>query len=182
MIIGVMFSAYFLIYLWKKILLLKPLVIILFFFLIFSGLIDFFPVYNDAPVVLHDYPVDPEIRWIMKNTPPNSVFLNTQYLYDPASLAGRKIFLGWPYFSWSAGYDTLTRDNLRKNLLSTNDLVTFCNEILRYNINYVELSQSEGIPDFLINEGFFEKNLNRVYYRPQEQYKIYSTKERCIKT
>ena len=87
-----------------------------------SGIIDFFPIYNDNRISLVDYPVSKDIRWIMDNTPANSVFLNSQYLYDPVSLAGRKIFLGWPYFPWSAGYDTQTRDDLRKKLLNSDNL------------------------------------------------------------
>ena len=30
-------------------------------------------------------------------------------MYDNASIVGRKIYLGWPYFAWSQGYDTDAR-------------------------------------------------------------------------
>lgn len=180
MIIGVMFSSYFLIKLWKRGILLKSIVVILFFFLILSGTIDFFPIYNDSKVTLPDYPINPDVKWVIQNTPPSSVFLNTQYLYDPASLAGRKIFLGWPYFPWSAGYDTLTRDNLRMNLLNSDDVNLFCKEISRYNINYVEVNLISNASNFPINNNFFQKNFDRVYENNQEQYIIYSIKKKCI--
>ncbi|MCL5113582.1 MAG: hypothetical protein M1372_00230 [Patescibacteria group bacterium] len=180
MIIGVMFSSYSLVKLWNKKNLLKPIAVILFFFLILSGIIDFFPVYNDSKIALPDYPINQDVKWIMQNTPPSSVFLNIQYLYTPASLAGRKIFLGWPYFPWSAGYDTLTRDNLRKNLLNSNNVDLFCKKISRYNINYVEINLPSDSTDFSINRPFFEENFDKMYKNNQGQYIIYSIKKRCI--
>ncbi len=178
MIVGVMFSSFFLVKVWKEKIYLKPVVIVLFFFLILSGIIDLFPVYNDDKITLADYPINKDTEWIKDNTPKDSVFLNTQYLYDPASLAGRKIFLGWPYFSWSAGYDTLTRDNLRKSLLNPDNLNSFCKEVLRYNINYVELNFVEKY-DFPISHIFFEKNFKKEYENTQNQYKIFSIKSMC---
>ncbi len=177
MLIGVMFSAFTLVWLWKKSIVLKPIVIILFFFLILSGILDFFPIYNDIKGETADYPINQDIKWIIKNTPPDSVFLNTHYLYDPASLAGRKILLGWPYFSWSAGYDTLTRDNLRKTLLNSTSLNLFCTEILKNKINYIELNQENS--EFPINHSFFEENFKEVYVNKQNTYKIYDVKNKC---
>lgn len=177
MILGVMFSAYFLYYLFKKSIFTKSLTVIIFTILILSGIIDFFPVYNDSKITLADYPISPDIKWIKDNTPRNSIFLNSQYLYDPASLAGRKIFLGWPYFSWSAGYDTLTKDNLRKSLLNSTSLDLFCNQALKNKINYVELDKEKT--EFPINYSFFEKNFIRSYTNPGSTYKIYDIESKC---
>lgn len=178
MLIGVMFSAFALVKLWK-LNYFKPAVIILFFFLILSGVIDFFPIYNDTRIALADYPINQDIKWIKENTPPDSIFLNSQYLYDPASLAGRKIFLGWPYFPWSAGYDTLTRDNLRKSLLNSSDLDTFCRITRGNNINYVELNKTET-NEFPINYLFFEKKFKIQYEHLQNRYKIFSIHDSCL--
>ncbi len=178
MLIGVMFSAFALVKLWHAKNYFKPAVAILFFILIFSGIIDFFPIYNDSKITLADYPVNRNIEWIMKNTPKDSVFLNTQYLYDPASLAGRKIFLGWPYFPWSAGYDTQTRDDLRKNLLNSYDLNNFCKEIEENKLSYVELNLTEAL-DFPINYIFFESNFNKEYDNFNNQYEIFNVKDGC---
>jgi hypothetical protein len=175
-IVGGMFSAYFLHFLWIKKNYLKPFVIIFIFLLIFSGVIDLFPIYNDHKIVLADYPVNKDVSWIIKHTNPNSIFLNTQYLYDNASLAGRRIFLGWPYFSWSQGYDTLTRDNLRKALLDNNNLKFFCANIKQNNLSYVEISPTQ---DSVVNINFFEKNFTPVFKDTQTKVSIYSLKTGC---
>ncbi len=176
MLVGIMFSSFALVKIWETKKFLKPVVIVLFFFLILSGIIDFFPVYNDSKITLADYPVNKDAEWIKDNTPKNSIFLNSQYLYDPASIAGRKIFLGWPYFAWSAGYDTLTRDNLRKKLLNSSDLNLFCKESKENNIDYVEVNTTEKY-DYPINYTFFEKSLKKEHQG--FQYKIYGTKNSC---
>lgn len=176
MIIGIMFSAYILVKLWNKKLILRPFVIIIFSFLIISGIIDFFPIYNDSKIALSDYPTNKDIEWIIKNTPANSVFLNTQYLYDNASLAGRKIFLGWPYFAWSQGYDTNSRDALRKKLLTTSNLEFFCVSALRNNIDYVSIHTLSDIP---VNISFFETNFMNSYKNYASSYYIYDINKTC---
>lgn len=177
MLVGMMFSSFALVKIWGEKKFLKPVVIVLFFFLILSGIIDFFPIYNDSKITLSDYPINKDVRWIKDNTPSSSVFLNSQYLYDPASLAGRKIFLGWPYFSWSAGYDTLIRDNLRKSLLNSTSFNLFCTEVLKNKINYVELNKENT--EFPINYSFFEKNFREIYVNQENIYKIYDIKKKC---
>jgi hypothetical protein len=156
-IVGSMFSAYFLVYLWNKRKIFKPLVLVLVFFLTFSGIIDFFPIANDSKIALADRS-DPDVQWIIKNTPPDSVFLNTDYFMDKASIAGRKIFLGWPYFAWSQGYNTDERDNLRKDLLNSKDYSQFCKVVGSNNLNFGEINESE-----IADLSFFENNFDTVY-------------------
>lgn len=177
MIIGVMFSAYSLIYLWHKKNIFKPVVIVLILFLTLSGIIDFFPISNDYKIALADYSSNKDVQWIMINTNPNSIFLNSQYLYDNASLTGRKIFLGWPYFAWSQGYDTLTRDNLRKSLLKTDDLIYFCTTAKKNNLSYADITPTQ---DIIVNNDFFEKNFLKVYSSPDTKFAIYDLRSKCL--
>ena len=180
MIIGIMYSSYFIYYLWVKKLILRPIIPILVFFLIFSGILDFFPIYNDYKIQLPDYKINKDIRWIVKNTKPNSIFLNTNYLYDNASIAGRKIFLGWPYFAWSQGYNTLKRDTLRKTLLTTNNLQFLCKTSSQYNIDYIETSMYNPKDANTVDVSILIKsNLKAVYRNNVTGYEIYSISQNC---
>lgn len=170
MIVGSMFTALFIIKLWNKNFYSKLFCAVSIIILTLSGIIDFFPILNDTKISLADYPVDKNIAWIIKSTSPKTNFLNTNYLYDDASIAGRKIFLGWPYFAWSQGYDTLTRDNLRKSLLNTNNLSYFCANITKNDLNYAEVSL--GSRDTAVNLSFFNSNFTKVYVNGS--YVIYS--------
>ncbi len=170
MIIGVMFSSYFLIWLWKKRNFLKPVVLFFILLLTFSGIIDFFPIYNDNKVILTDYPKNKDVSWIIKNTPKDSIFLNSSYLYTPASIAGRKIFLGWPYFAWSQGYDTNKRDKIRKEILGSSNIDDACDKLNEYNLKYIELTKNI---DENFNFDFFDSNFKKVYENQLTQYYIY---------
>ncbi|MCL4386323.1 MAG: hypothetical protein M1326_08440, partial [Cyanobacteria bacterium] len=176
LIVGNIYVAYSVLRIWKINYFSKVISPLIIFILIFSGFIDFFPVKNDHYIFLPDYPVNSDIRWIIKNTEPNSNFLNSSYLYNPASLAGRKIFLGWPYFAWSIGYDTQERDNIRKNLFSTNNLKYFCNNVQKYKLKYI---LTEDTTEIYINRSFLDKNFKKIYRNPSTGLTIYETKPPC---
>ena len=177
LILGGMYSSFVVYKLWRKNKLFKSLGVILFVVLIFSGILDFFPIFNDHKILLDDISTNKEARWIYYNTSKNAIFLNSDYLYDNASIAGRKIFLGWPYFAWSQGYDTLARDNLRKDMLNTNDINFFCKEAKIHNLTYAEINTlNTEIP---INKNFFENNFKKIYSNQQNNYIIYELSEKC---
>src|SRR5438034_7433529 len=147
LLIGSLFSAFALVTVWRKNMYARVLVVIVFFFLVLSGIIDFFPVYNDSKIALADYPVNKDVLWIMNNTPPQTTFLNTQYLYDTASMAGRKIYLGWPYFPWSSGFDTTKRSNEIRDILAEADSRRVCAYLMKNNLDYVSITTpSSDIP------------------------------------
>ncbi len=175
MIIGVMFTSFALVSMWNKAYVLKILVSVLIFFLTFSGVIDLFPIINDTRIGIEDSPRNKAVEWIRNNTDPKSVFLNSEYIYTQSSLAGRRIFLGWPYFAWSQGYDTERRDNIRKKMLNETNIINFCSDALRYNISYVELEEPSEIK---INYKFFDKELDIRYESDNGYYLIYST-DKC---
>jgi len=179
LIIGNMFSAFLLVKFWKKFRLLRPIVIITIFFLIFSGIIDFFPIKNDSFITLADYPKNPDVQWIMKNTPKNSIFLNTSYLYDQASLAGRKIFLGWPYFPWSLGYDTNKRGELMKNIFAQTNKNATCKLLQENSINYIEVRSRQN--DFPMISGLFSREFKLVYLNSTTNLSIYDVHKSCDK-
>ena len=107
--------------------------------MIFGGIIDFFPILNDKKVSIPDYDNNSKSQWILKNTQPDSVFLNTTLLYDSASLTGRKVFYGWPYFAWSQGYDTKARQNEYENMLGETDKNILCIQLAKNNIDFIEI-------------------------------------------
>lgn len=93
--------------LWKKI-----GVVCTFFFLTFSGFIDIFPILNDSVLVQKDYNRSELGRWAATTDTKSTFFVN-DYLYNPVSLAGRKLYLDYGYFAWSMGYpDKERRENI----------------------------------------------------------------------
>lgn len=181
-IIGNMFSAFLIVRLWKKKLYLKPISILLIILLILSGIIDFFPIFNDSKIKLADYPVNKDVAWIINNTPKNSIFLNTNYIYDNASLAGRKIYMGWPYFAWSQGYDTNKRGMIMADILGEENKPSLCSKLENNHINYIEISGNNlSDPNLPRVSNLLKVGLVPVYQNTLTNYKIYSSSKSCIK-
>lgn len=175
-----MFSAFLIVKLWRKNLYSKFISVLLIFFLIFSGIIDFFPIYNDSKISLADYPVNKDVSWIIKNTKPDAIFLNTNYLYDNASLAGRKIFLGWPYFAWSQGYNTYLRGSIMGKMLGSQDKENLCVMLKNNKINYIEISGNNlNDPNLPEVSTMLKSTMITIYKNELTNYKIYSVSQNC---
>ena len=84
---------------------------VLFLLVIPGGVIDFFPIHNTGWGEV-TYRNDPLIDWLNKNTSPRDIFLTDRFVNHPILMAGRRVFYGWPYYAWSAGYDASKRDRL----------------------------------------------------------------------
>jgi len=171
------YVAYVVFCVWKSKLLGKVVASFLIIFLTLSGVIDFFAIKNDSSYKIEDYSKNPDVLWIRDNTPKNAVFLNSTYLYNPASLAGRKIFLGWPYFAWSLGHDTNKRDFEQGALLLAKNPEATCGQFTKNNIEYVVVSQENNLE---VNSKFLQNSLKNVYNNPRSGLLIFST-EGCIK-
>ena len=176
-----MFAAYAIYRIWKRRVIGKFVAVFYLIFMTFSGIIDIFPIKNDVYVEILDGKNNDVEQFITKNTPKNSVFLNTLYVYDPASLAGRKIFFGWPYFPWSAGYNTDQRHSLLDKILSSNDKETSCVLLKNEGIDYIEISKQSQMNEIKINYGLFENNFTPIYSSLEGDIKIYDVFASCFK-
>lgn len=83
--------------------------IALVFPIVLGGAIDFFPIHN-LSYIETNYTKDRLIDWIRAETDPRAVFLTDKFVNHPILLAGRKIFFGYTYFTWGAGYDLSKRE------------------------------------------------------------------------
>jgi hypothetical protein len=130
-------------------------------------------------MLVKDVPENKTVDFIHKNTPKDAVFLNATFLYDPASLAGRKIFLGWPYFAWSAGYETTQRYEKMRNILASSDKTSVCRKLFKENIDYVEIQNPTQLEDISINYSFFDENFIRIYFDKSKAISIYDVGLSC---
>ena len=77
-----------------------------------SGILDIVPYSRqsgEGSRVAYADTASETVAWIAGNTAPGSVFLSHWHVQSPVLLAGRFEYMGWPYFGWSAGYDTYGR-------------------------------------------------------------------------
>ena len=85
-----------------------------------GGIIDFFPIHNTGWSEV-TYMNDPLIGWLEKNVAPREILLTDRFVNHPILMAGRRVFYGWPYYAWSAGYDAGKRDRVYTELFENRD-------------------------------------------------------------
>lgn len=180
-ICGDILVAGWLIALWKKHLLLKPLIALSILLLTASGIADVFPVINNHFLFVDDYPISQTAQWILHNTTPTSIFLSNEYIYNPASLVGRKLFLDYGYFNWSMGYPDRERRELLKIFYSPQISKTnLCQELQRSHIDYVSLINISMDRDYNLADSTLVHTFVPTH-TDQRDNPIYSVTENCKK-
>ncbi len=196
LILGNMISAFVIMKLWNLVYSIKfhslarlparlvrllsySLICVYIFFLTLSGVIDFFVVFNDRKGAIADVGSSEVATWIAKNTPPSSVFLNSSFLYHPASIAGRKIYMGWPYFVWGNGYLN-DRLPIMKRIYESKNPAIFCPLLQNANIAYITVEDTTNdlvMPH--IDPIYFINNYQPLYSKKDTTYAIFSTDSLC---
>jgi hypothetical protein len=104
-----LFCAYGLCWIWNARIIGKIATVALAIAVSLGGVIEWFRIHNDTIVDVPFKP-NPLSTWLQTNTNPKDVFLSDRFILHPILLNGRRIFYGWPYFAWSAGYPAHDRD------------------------------------------------------------------------
>jgi hypothetical protein len=108
-----------------------------------TGVMDLFTMTNQDGVgrsaqmdISNDYQT-----WIKENTDPNDIFMGAWPSLDDVFFAGRRQFMGWPYYAWSGGYDTAGRTEIFKEILNTEDPQRFIQLVAQNKISYIVVDQ-----------------------------------------
>ena len=126
--------------------------------LVSTGAVDLVSLWNrNAPnraVVIREK--DPLKLWIQDHLDPNGVILSKNYYMHPALAAGRKLYNGWQYYSWSAGYDTAARDRVVQEVLEGDDPTRRAALAREPRIRYI-LVDRETRKEFRVREDLLER-------------------------
>ncbi len=117
----------------------------------------------------------PLTEWIEENTDPDDVFLTAPYHMNAFFFSGRRVFYGWPYYSWSAGYDTASREQTVRAMFEGcgGDLDAFMRYAKTNKIRFVILDSALlGQTDYAVDPSFFESNFPAVVRFPNLQNTI----------
>jgi DNA-binding beta-propeller fold protein YncE len=131
------------------ILLLSPILV--------GGIIDFFPIRN-AGFVYTNFTNDRLIKWVQAETKPRAVFMTDKFVNHPILLAGRRIFFGYTYFTWSAGYDLPKREAAYRQMFESKNAHQVFTLLKTNGIDYVAFDGAI--------RGFFKNNNEQQVYVP----------------
>jgi hypothetical protein len=131
---------------------------------VFGGVVDLFPLHND-PMLAVPYQNDRLSQWLLTNTKPSDVFLTHEFLTHPILFTGRKIYLGYTLFAWTAGYNVPDREQQYRQMFQTSDFNELTRLLHDNHIAYVAIDdgvrQNETLPD--LNEAVFEQHFPKVF-------------------
>lgn len=178
LILGSMFSAFCLVRLWDMHrFITRAAFVLIFFFLTLSGIVDLFPLVNASQTLIDDAPKNQTIDWFLKKTEPDAIILNSSYVFHPASLAGRRIFLGWPMYAESAGYNVDERFRDFKAIWENNDIYFLCSKIKEYHISYVMYEKSGQMPQVNPKADLFNKYFPILYKNSAGKTTVYDVRK-----
>lgn len=161
----------------KKGITLKAVAGLLVFILTFTGFVDLKTLFNMNYYQNVKYSVkDPITVWIKENTGPKDVFLTAPDVLDSVLLAGRPIYYGHPYYAWSAGYDTYTRENIVKDIFACKDENKLNKLLKENNISYILVDDGLRAQSDELDEVFISTALKKVITFSQGNTNIYEVK------
>jgi DNA-binding beta-propeller fold protein YncE len=136
-----------------------------------GGIIDLFPIHNVAAPEA-DLKNDALINWVRTNTKGDAVFLSDRYVWHPIPLAGRKIFFGGPFFTWSAGYNLGQRERVYRQMFQSHDPAEVFRLLKENHIDYVAYDDTIRRGDYIYkpNEQVFTRNFERVWFDQANHY------------
>lgn len=80
---------------------------------------------------------DPVTNWIAENATCDDIFLTPYYSLNNVVMGGAMLYYGWPYYAWSAGYDTYSRDTKVKKMYQASSVDELDEMIKENNIRYI---------------------------------------------
>ncbi|SMC26512.1 Q-cell neuroblast polarisation [Andreprevotia lacus DSM 23236] len=153
---------------------LKALALIFVALLTITGLVDLKTLYNMNKGNVLVPMNDPVVDWIRQNTKPKDVFLTDMSVLHAAQFAGRPIYNGWPYYAWSAGYDTDTRGRWQKQMYSTTSADELRLIARGEHIDYIIVDDANrNSREYPTNELLIGQTFPLVFSSPKDNTRIY---------
>jgi len=139
--------------------------------MIFEGFIDMFPIHND-PVLSVPYENDRLTKWLLDNTQPADIFLTHTLLTHPILLTGRKVFLGYTLFAWTAGYNVAEREEIYRRMFEEMDPVELVRLLNNNNIAYIAIDDQVRCNRDIgqLNEKIYQEHFQMVFQDTENQY------------
>jgi DNA-binding beta-propeller fold protein YncE len=136
-----------------------------------GGIIDFFPIHNNGWSEV-TYKNDSLIDWLNKNTTSREIFLTDRFVNHPILMAGRRVFYGWPYYAWSAGYDASKRDRVYTELFENRDPWKVYRLLRENGIKYVGFDGAVRQASFIKrpNEQLYATYFPKIFEDKQNRY------------
>lgn len=175
LIVANLFVAYALVRLWRaraSLWILTRLVAVgLAGIIVAGGIVDLFPIKNER-IYTVAVDGDPLYEWVRAQTRPSDVFLSDIYVVHGILLAGRKLYLGYTYYAWSAGYNVSEREQWYREVFALRSPRELVSRLQAAGIDYVAFDDGLRDRGFAprVNQELYQAHLETVFTDPDNHY------------
>ena len=157
----------------------KVLAVILAISLTITGIYDFVVILKDndsshrVAVKLHSNLT----AWLKENLGKDDLLLTPEYSMNEVTMAGVMLYMGWPYYAWSAGYDTYYRAKQGALIYTTEDPLVLMETVEQEHITYILYESGMTYEEKECREDVIADTYPLVYQSDDGRIRIYGTEQ-----
>lgn len=113
--------------------------------------------------------------WLAQNLDSRDLILTPEYSISEVTMAGVMMYLGWPYYAWSAGYDTYDRAENAKEIYTSRDPERVKSLVQQERITYILFEKGMTFEEETCIETTIKSVYRLVYQSEDRRIRIYET-------
>lgn len=113
--------------------------------------------------------------WLAQNLDSRDLILTPEYSISEVTMAGVMMYLGWPYYAWSAGYDTYDRAEKAKEIYTSQEPERVKSLVRQEGITYILFEEGMTFDGETCIETTIKSVYRLVYQSEDRRIRIYET-------
>ena len=113
--------------------------------------------------------------WLAEHLDKNDLLLTPEYSMNDVTMSGVMLYCGWPYYAWSAGYDTNYRAAQAVTIYTTSDSETLKSTVKQEKITYILFEEGSEFEQQVCQEEKIAATYKKVYETQDGRIRIYKT-------
>ena len=116
-------------------------------------------------------------KWLADNLDKDDLLLTQEYSMNEVTMSGVMLYCGWPYYAWSAGYDTNYRAAQAVTIYTTMDSEELKKVVKQERITYILFEEGSEFEQQQCVEDTIAATYEKVYETEDGRIRIYKTSE-----
>ena len=113
--------------------------------------------------------------WLCENLDHEDLLLTPEYSVNEVTMSGVMLYMGWPYYAWSAGYDTYGRAEKAKTIYSSTDKEQIKELVKEEKITYILYEEDMEYEGMECREDVIAATFPLEYQSDDRRIRIYET-------
>lgn len=113
--------------------------------------------------------------WLAEHLDSEDLLLTPEYSMSETTMSGVMMYLGWPYYAWSAGYDTYGRAQKAVEIYTSEDPAAVDKLVKEEKITYILFEEGMEFEGAVCREDTIRELYTMVYQSDDGRIRIYET-------